>query len=255
MRGLLGRASLGAGEGLLLQPAPSVHTAFMRFPIDVVFLDRNLQVVRLVENLVPWRMAAARHARSTLELAAGEAAARGVRVGDRLRLVTGADDPGDVQILASANRGRPHDGALDTRTESTELEKSLKVTERSADPIHVLLVGLDRRFSSVTAALLTRRGCAVTFGRRITGVAEFACRERADVVVIDAGSLLRAAALEASRVETLDRPVGIVMVADERDEGGLGGPVLPKWGSFDELYGAIVSACPSGARRSSNGGS
>ena len=255
MRGLLGRASLGAGEGLLLQPAPSVHTAFMRFPIDVVFLDRNIQVVKLVESLVPWRMAAARHARSTLELAAGEAAARGIRVGDRLRLVTVADDPSDVQILASANGGRPHDSALDTRTESTESEKSLRVTRRSADHIHVLLVGLDRRFRAVTAALLTRRGCAVTYGGRITGVAEFACQERADVVVIDAGSLLRAAALEASRVETLDPPVGVVIVADEREGGGLAGPVLPKWGSFDELYGAIASACPNGARRSSNGGS
>ena len=53
MRGLLGRRSLPAGDGLLLRPAPSVHTAFMRFPIDVVFLDRDLQVLKVVEALRP----------------------------------------------------------------------------------------------------------------------------------------------------------------------------------------------------------
>src|ERR1700760_4876190 len=84
MRGLLGRSSLPAGEGLLLQPAPSIHTAFMRFPIDVIFLDRSRQVVKLVETLGPWRMASTRRAHAALELAAGQAAARGIELGDRL---------------------------------------------------------------------------------------------------------------------------------------------------------------------------
>jgi uncharacterized membrane protein (UPF0127 family) len=88
MRGLMGRHELPAGDGLLLKPAPSIHTAFMRFPIDVIFLDRDLQVVKLVENLRPWRTASARHARSTLELASGEIAARGIESGDRLGLET-----------------------------------------------------------------------------------------------------------------------------------------------------------------------
>ena len=48
MRGLLGRRGLAEGEGLLLQPAGSIHTFFMRFPIDVVFLDREQRVVRVV---------------------------------------------------------------------------------------------------------------------------------------------------------------------------------------------------------------
>ena len=86
MRGLLGRRALPAGEGLLLMPAPSVHTAFMRFPIDVVFLDRKLEVVKVVEELRPWRLASARHARLTLELAAGEGSARGIEVGDTLKV-------------------------------------------------------------------------------------------------------------------------------------------------------------------------
>jgi uncharacterized membrane protein (UPF0127 family) len=87
MRGLLGRRELPVGEGLLLQPAPSVHMFFMRFPIDVVFCDRDLRVVDVRSNLRPWRTASKRGARAALELPAGEAARRGVEVGDVLELV------------------------------------------------------------------------------------------------------------------------------------------------------------------------
>ncbi|HSC92621.1 MAG TPA: DUF192 domain-containing protein [Gaiellaceae bacterium] len=86
MKGLLGRKALPSGEGLLLRPAGSVHTAFMRFPIDVVFLDRELTVLEVVPALAPWRAAGRRGAKAALELAAGEAARRGVAAGDRLVL-------------------------------------------------------------------------------------------------------------------------------------------------------------------------
>ena len=86
MRGLLGRKSLASGQGLLLRPASSVHTGFMRFPIDVVFLDRDLNVLRVVPDLPPWRAVGRRGARSVLELPAGECAARGLRDGDRLTI-------------------------------------------------------------------------------------------------------------------------------------------------------------------------
>jgi uncharacterized protein len=84
LKGLLGRKSLASGEGLLLQPASSVHTFFMRFPIDVVFLDGELRVLALVANLKPWRAAARRGARAVLELPAGECASRHIRPGERL---------------------------------------------------------------------------------------------------------------------------------------------------------------------------
>jgi uncharacterized protein len=84
LRGLLGRQSLATGEGLLLRPAGSIHTAFMGFPIDAVFLDRDLRVVRVAPELPPWRMAGRRGARSVLELPAGEAARRGIAAGARL---------------------------------------------------------------------------------------------------------------------------------------------------------------------------
>lgn len=87
MKGLLGRRELPPGEGVHLRPASSVHMFFMRFPIDVVFLDRNLQVLDVRSELKPWKLASRRGAKSALELAAGEAERRGIRVGDRLRLV------------------------------------------------------------------------------------------------------------------------------------------------------------------------
>jgi uncharacterized membrane protein (UPF0127 family) len=92
LRGLLGAKELAPGHGVLIRPASSVHTFFMRFAIDVVFLDRSGSVVKLVPNLRPWRVAFGRGARETLELRAGEAGARGIRVGERLVLAgeTGA---------------------------------------------------------------------------------------------------------------------------------------------------------------------
>ena len=84
MRGLLGRSGLEPGSGMLIDAAPSVHMFFMRFPIDVVFLDRDRKVVGVRHELRPWRVAGARHAVAALELPAGAAA--GVSEGDALVL-------------------------------------------------------------------------------------------------------------------------------------------------------------------------
>jgi len=91
MRGLLGRRDLHADEGLLLRPAGSIHTHFMRFPIDVVFLDRDCRVVDVRDALRPWRMARKRGAKAVLELRAGEARRRGVEVGDVLHLADSSE--------------------------------------------------------------------------------------------------------------------------------------------------------------------
>lgn len=85
MRGLLGRRSLPSGEGILLRPAASIHTFFMRFSIDAVFLDDDLRVVAISRDLRPWRAASKRGARAVLELPAGECARRGLAVGDLVR--------------------------------------------------------------------------------------------------------------------------------------------------------------------------
>jgi uncharacterized membrane protein (UPF0127 family) len=78
--GLLGRRSLGARQGLLIMPCDSIHTCFMRWPIDVVFIDRAGNITRIVERLRPWRWTAAR-AHACLEIKAGNAALLGLQVG------------------------------------------------------------------------------------------------------------------------------------------------------------------------------
>ena len=84
MRGLLGRSGLEADQGMLFRPAGSIHTLFMRFPIDVVFCDRELRVIGVERELAPWRMAGRRGTKVVVELAAGAAA--GLEPGDRLFL-------------------------------------------------------------------------------------------------------------------------------------------------------------------------
>lgn len=87
LRGLLGRATLGPGEGLLLHPCNGVHTWGMRFSIDVLFLDAEGRVIRVEPSLPPGRMIPwVRRAREVLELPAGAAQAAGVAAGARLRI-------------------------------------------------------------------------------------------------------------------------------------------------------------------------
>jgi len=92
-RGLLGRESLGATEGLLLSPCKAVHTVGMRFPIDVIFIDRDGRAVRIVPALAPWRIAMSARAKAVIELAAGQAAASDIRVGDLLYLAPAPPAP------------------------------------------------------------------------------------------------------------------------------------------------------------------
>ena len=70
-KGLLGRASLPPGEGLWIVPCESVHTFFMKFPIDLVYIDRNKKVKKARSNVPPWRLSACLSAHSIVELPAG----------------------------------------------------------------------------------------------------------------------------------------------------------------------------------------
>lgn len=85
LRGLSGRKSLAAGEGLLLEPCRAVHMFGMHFPIDVAFLARDGAVVAVYPSLAPGaRTPYHRAARSALELPAGTLAATGTMPGDRI---------------------------------------------------------------------------------------------------------------------------------------------------------------------------
>jgi uncharacterized membrane protein (UPF0127 family) len=85
--GLLGRSGLDPGCGILIRPSSGVHTLGMRFPIDVVALDKDLRVVKLWRRLPPYRVTSVNlQTRSVLELAPGQIDACGIEPGDRLAL-------------------------------------------------------------------------------------------------------------------------------------------------------------------------
>lgn len=87
MVGLLGRTHLGAGDGLLLSPAWSIHTWFMRTAIDVVFIDAQGRVLRVFPELPAWRLVSGtRKARTVLEFGPGTLAAAPLAPGDVVRL-------------------------------------------------------------------------------------------------------------------------------------------------------------------------
>jgi uncharacterized membrane protein (UPF0127 family)/Flp pilus assembly protein TadG len=85
-RGLLGRDHLDEASAMLIAPCAAVHTAGMRFPIDVVFVDRQGYAVKVVSNLRPWRIALAAGGRAVIEMAAGSLRSGQVMLGDRLYL-------------------------------------------------------------------------------------------------------------------------------------------------------------------------
>jgi uncharacterized protein len=86
LRGLMFRAELPEGGGLVIEPNGSIHTFWMRFPIDVVFVDRADRVVGLVHAMPPNRpYAGARQAHRTVELPAGSIAASATEIGDLLQ--------------------------------------------------------------------------------------------------------------------------------------------------------------------------
>ena len=85
-RGLLGRDSLDEASALVLAPCTAVHTAGMRFAIDVVFADRQGYAVKVVRDLRPWRISLAAGARVVIEMPAGSLRWGQVMPGDRLYL-------------------------------------------------------------------------------------------------------------------------------------------------------------------------
>ena len=84
--GLLKHTGLNAGEGLWIVPCESVHTFFMKFALDLVYLDRRHVVRKAVTNVVPWRMSVCLSAHSIVELPVGAIAASGTVKGDQLAM-------------------------------------------------------------------------------------------------------------------------------------------------------------------------
>ena len=87
LAGLMFQKKLLQGTGLLLVPCNSVHMCFMRFAIDVIYLDKEYQILKVVKNLRPWTgLSMCGKAWATLEMTAGEAERCGLVVGKKLKV-------------------------------------------------------------------------------------------------------------------------------------------------------------------------
>lgn len=90
-KGLLGRDSLTPGEGLWIVPCQAIHMFFMRFSIDLVYIDRRKRVRKVRSKVAPWRISACLTAQSVLELPAGIVRETGTRRGDLLEFTSGEE--------------------------------------------------------------------------------------------------------------------------------------------------------------------
>jgi uncharacterized membrane protein (UPF0127 family) len=95
-KGLLGRKGLAPGGGLWIVPCESVHTFFMQFPIDLVYLDRKNRVRKVRNSVPPWRMSACLTAHSILELPAGTISETQTECGDTLELLPASLPAGEA---------------------------------------------------------------------------------------------------------------------------------------------------------------
>ena len=85
--GLLLRNHLHSGEGLWIEPCNGIHTIGMRFPIDLVMLDRFGNVIRVVRNIPPFRVIRSSNGwKGAVEMPPGDLSEEDLQIGDRLRL-------------------------------------------------------------------------------------------------------------------------------------------------------------------------
>jgi uncharacterized membrane protein (UPF0127 family) len=100
-KGLLGRARLADGEGLWIIPCESVHTFFMKFPIDLVYLDRKNRIKKVCDSVPAWRLSVCLSAHSILELPAGTIRSTRTERGDMLEFQPASEAQGVVGDAAT----------------------------------------------------------------------------------------------------------------------------------------------------------
>jgi CheY-like chemotaxis protein len=195
---------------MVLRPAWNVHTAFMRFPIDVVFLDSDQVVIRIERAVAPWRTVSCRGAREVVELGAGECERRGLEVGDR---------------VAWASRT-----ATELRT-----ERGASWDESQEARASVLVASRDPRFVKLARFLLEGRDLEVQELSSPEHLPEAVVEPDIDLVVLDGGSAVADAlrTANAARVRRPDLPVAIAADAGGRSPTGL--RVFDRWNETEEL--------------------
>ena len=221
MRGLLGRDGLEPGYGLLLRPAWSIHTAFMRFPIDVVFVDHDLIVIRIQPSMRSFRTASCRGAREVVELAAGECERRGLEVGDRV--------------------------AWASRSASEDDLSSENALQHLGPKGNVIVASGDQRFVKLARFLLDGRGIGVATQVRPDDLGAALEDSGVDAVLLDAGDGL-ADALRLSNTVRASRPdVPVVIVGEGAAARAPAGVVVyDKWDQMDEAIDALESGIGKG---------
>jgi uncharacterized membrane protein (UPF0127 family) len=218
MRGLLGRRELSPGDGIVLRPGWSIHTAFMLFPIDVAFVNADQVVIKVVQNLKPFRASVCRGARDVVELAAGEAERRGLKPGDRLAWAARGVNGRPVSSSGPVVTSRETNAASPTR------------------PIRVLLGTRDEEFLRLAQVLLTRNGFAVESTKKIVNAVDLVGRQRLDVGVLDASDSISETARTVAAIEALHPQVGVLLVCDdERPRPTTGLEIVEKWEALETL--------------------
>jgi uncharacterized protein len=215
MRGLLGRRRLSPGQGMVLRPAFAIHTHFMHFPIDVVFLDSDQVVIAVERNLRPWRTSSCRGAREVVELAAGECERRGLEVGDR---------------VAWASRSMS-----EARAETTG-----SLWDDSPEPrARVLVVSRDPRFVKLARFLFEGRDLEVEELSAPDRAADAVGDTQADVVVLDGGSDVAGVLRSANRLRAQRPDIPVVIAADSGGRSPAGMRVFDRWNETEELLGDV----------------
>jgi hypothetical protein len=212
MRGLLGRKYLRQGEGMVLRPGWSIHTAFMRFPIDAVFLDADQVVIRIEHEVGPWRTVSCRGAREVVEMAAGECRRRGLEVGDRVAWASRS---------AADSRAEPRAGSL----EGGDDEPRARVLVASSDP----------RFLRLARFLLGGRDLEVEELTTPDRLPEAVLDPGVDLAVLDGGDAV-AVALRTANATRARRPdVPVIIAADTGGKSPTGVRVFDRWNETEEL--------------------
>jgi uncharacterized membrane protein (UPF0127 family) len=211
MRGLLGRRYLRAGEGVVLRPAWSIHTAFMRFPIDVVFLDADQVVIRIERSMGPWRTVSCRGAREVVELKAGECEERGLEVGDRVAWASRS---------AADARADPHNAPWED------------VPEPRA---RVLVASSDPRFVKLARFLLEGRELEVEELTTPERLPEAVLEPGLDLAVLDGGEAVADALRTANAAQARRPELPVVVAADSGGRSPAGIRVFDRWNETEEL--------------------
>jgi uncharacterized protein len=214
LRGALSYKRLQEDEGVVLRPSWSIHTWFMRFALDVVFVDADQVVIKIASAVKPFRVVSCRGAREVIELRAGECERRGLTVGDRIawapRATTTQSPTAPPELTHDEPRGR------------------------------VLVASKDARFIKLSRFLLEGRGIEVSAVAAPDELVDEAAEANADVVILDAQDEVTVALRTAHATRTR-RPELLVLIVGERaaERAVPGIRLYDKWDETEDVIAEI----------------